>query len=132
MPFDGESKTDKREVRFGYDPEAAEQAFRKSARDTIAALDHLAPLFDGGRHWIRNKDRDENGSFCPRGDVTHIAGEHPGRHADYYLKVAIRGLVGRSMTIPAFNDSALNFASIAYVISRARELAVAVADGTRA
>jgi hypothetical protein len=27
--------------------------------------------------------------------------------ADYYLKVAIRGLVGRSMTIPAFNDSAL-------------------------
>ena len=32
------------------------------------------------------------------------------------------------MTIPVFNDSAPNFASIAYVISRARELTAS--DGT--
>jgi hypothetical protein len=34
------------------------------------------------------------------------------------------------MTIPAYSDSAAGFASIAYVISRARELAVMDADGS--
>jgi hypothetical protein len=39
------------------------------------------------------------------------------------------GTGGPSMTIPAYNASAPGFASIAYVISRARELAVVDADG---
>jgi len=128
MPFDGKSK-----VRFDhdhdYDPGAREQAFqtaRGSARESIAALDHLAALFDGGRRWLRNKECDEKGRFCLRGGIAHIAA---GDYVGYYLRVAIRELAGPSMTIPAYNDSAPSFASIAYVISRARELAVADADG---
>jgi hypothetical protein len=124
MPFDGESK-----VRFDHDPDAGAQAFqtvRGSARETIAALDHLAALFDGGRRWLRNKECDEKGRFCLRGGIAHIAA---GDYVGYYLRVAIRELAGPSMTIPAYNDSAPSFASIAYVISRARELAVADADG---
>jgi hypothetical protein len=124
MPFDG-----KNEIRFGYDPEAVE-AFRQTACEAIVALDALAALFDGGRHWIRNKERDEKGRFCLRGGVHHIGTtEHPSSRIGYYLKAAIRELVGRSMTIPAFNDSAPDFGSIAYVICRARELAIADADG---
>jgi hypothetical protein len=126
MPFDGKSK-----VRFDHDhdPDARAQAFqtsRGSARETIAALDHLAALFDGGRRWLRNKECDEKGRFCLRGGIAHIAA---GDYVGYYLRVAIRELAGPSMTIPAYNDSAPSFASIAYVISRARELAVADADG---
>ena len=111
---------------------SAEQAFRDqpatlSRRSTILPLCSTAAGIGYATRIVT-----KTGSFCLRGGVTRIAGEHPGRHADYYLKVAIRGLVGRSITIPAFNDSAPNFASIADVISRARELAAAVADGTRA
>jgi hypothetical protein len=73
MPFDGKSK-----VRFDHDhdPDARAQAFqtsRGSARETIAALDHLAALFDGGRRWLRNKECDEKGRFCLRGGIAHIA-----------------------------------------------------------
>jgi hypothetical protein len=124
MPFDGTSN-----VSFDRDPDArsqAVQAFRGAAHETITALDHLAALFDGGRRWLRNKECDEKGRFCLRGGIAHIgAGDYVG----YYLRVAIRELAGPSMTIPAYNDSAPSFASIAYVISRARELAVADADG---
>jgi hypothetical protein len=124
MQFDGRSK-----VRFDHDPDArarALQTFRGSAGETIAALDHLAALFDGGRRWLRNKECDEKGRFCLRGGIAHIAA---GDYVGYYLRVAIRELAGPSMTIPAYNDSAPSFASIAYAISRARELAVADADG---
>jgi hypothetical protein len=115
MPFDGKSR-----VRFDHDPDAVKRALRESAGDTIAALDHLAALFDGGRRWLRNKERDEKGRFCLRGGIAHIAA---GDCVGYYLKAAIRELAGRPMSIPAYNDHAPNFAAIAYVISRARELA---------
>jgi hypothetical protein len=71
MPFDGKSN-----VRFDHDPDARVQAFqtfRGSAREAIAALDHLAALFDGGRRWLRNKECDEKGRFCLRGGIAHIA-----------------------------------------------------------
>src|SRR3954468_4913534 len=110
MPFDGKSK-----VRVDHDPVA--QPLRTSARETIAALDYLAALFDGGRRWIRNKECDEKGRFCLRGGIAHIAA---GNYVGYYLRAAIRELAGPSMTIPAYNDRAPSFASIAYVISRAR------------
>jgi hypothetical protein len=42
MPFDGRGK-----VSVG-DPDAVAQALRESARETVAALDHLAALFEGG------------------------------------------------------------------------------------
>ena len=123
MPFDGTK------VRFDHDPGARAQAFqtfRGSARETIAALDHLAALFDGGRRWLRNKECDEKGRFCLRGGIAHIAA---GDRVGYYLKAAIRELVGRPMSIPAYNDHAPNFADIAYAIDRARELASADAEG---
>jgi len=132
MPFDGKSKVrfdHDHDYDYDYDPDARAQAFptaRGSACETIAALDHLAALFDGGRRWLRNKECDEKGRFCLRGGIAHIAA---GDYVGYYLRVAIRELAGPSMTIPAYNDSAPSFASIAYVISRARELAVADADG---
>jgi hypothetical protein len=121
MPFDGKSR-----VRFDHDPDAVKQAFRESAGETIAALDHLAALFDGGRRWLRNKECDEKGRYCLRGGIAHIAA---GDCVGYYLKAAIRELAGRPMSIPAYNDHAPNFAAIAYVISRARELASAGAEG---
>jgi hypothetical protein len=117
MPFDGKSK-----VRVGHDPDAVARALSDSADETIAALDHLAALFDGGRRWIRNKECDKKGRFCLRGGIAHIAA---GDYVGYYLRAAIRELAGPSMTIPAYNDSAPSFASIAYVISRAREMAEA-------
>ena len=115
MPFDGKSS-----VRFDHDPDAVKRALRESAPETIAALDHLAALFDGGRRWLRNKECDEKGRFCLRGGIAHIAA---GDCVGYYLRAAIREFAGRSMSIPAYNDHAPNFAAIAYVISRARELA---------
>jgi hypothetical protein len=115
MPFDGRSK-----VSVG-DPDAVALALR----ETIAALDHLAALFEGGKRWIRKKERDGKGRFCLRGGAAHIAA---GDYVRYYLKLAIRELAGPSMTIPTYNDNAPSFASIAYVISRARELAAAEAD----
>jgi hypothetical protein len=121
MPFDGKSK-----VRVDHDPDAVAQALRESARETVAALDHLAALFDGGRRWIRNKECDEKGRFCLRGGIAHIAA---GDCVGYYLRAAIREFAGHSMSIPAYNDHAPNFAAIAYVISRARELASADAEG---
>jgi hypothetical protein len=120
MPFDGKSK-----VRVDHDPDAMAQALREPARETIAAFDQLDALFDGGRRWIRKKECDEKGRFCLRGGMAHIAA---GDYVRYYLKLAIRELAGPSMTIPAYNDNAPSFASIAYVISRARELAAADAD----
>jgi hypothetical protein len=119
MPFDGRSK-----VSVG-DPDAVAQALSESARETIAALDQLAALFEGGKRWIRKKECDGKGRFCLRGGTAHIAA---GDYVRYYLKLAIRELAGPSMTIPAYNDNAPSFASIAYVISRARELAAAEAD----
>jgi hypothetical protein len=106
MPFDGKNK-----VRFDHDhdPDARAQAFqtsRGSARETIAALDHLAALFDGGRRWLRNKECDEKGRFCLCGGIAHIAA---GDYVGYYLRVAIRELAGPSMTIPAYNDSRPEF-----------------------
>src|SRR3984885_5541932 len=121
MPFDGKSS-----VRFDHDADVVKRALRGSAYETIAGLDHLAALFDGGRCWLRDKESDEKGRFCLRGGIAHIAA---GDCVGYYLRVAIREFAGPSMTIPAYNDSAPSFASIAYVISRARELAVADADG---
>ncbi len=121
MPFDGKSR-----VRFDHDPDAVKRAFRESAGETIAALDHLAELFDGGKRWLRNQDCDEKGRFCLRGGIAHIAA---GDCVGYYLRAAIREFAGRSMSIPASNDHAPNFAAIAYVISRARELASAEAEG---
>ncbi len=121
MPFDGKSR-----VRFDPDPDAVKRAFRESAGETIAALDELAALFDGGRRWLRNKECDEKGRFCLRGGIAHIAA---GDCVGYYLRVAIREFAGRSMSIPAYNDHAPNFAAIAYVITRARELACADAEG---
>jgi len=118
MPFDGKSK-----VRS--DPDAIAQALRESAHETVAALDQLAALFEGGRRWIRKKDCDEKGRFCLRGGMAHIAA---GDYVRYYLKLAVRELAGPSMTIPAYNDNALSFTCVAYVISRARELAAAEAD----
>jgi hypothetical protein len=115
MPFDGKSS-----VRLDQDPDAVKRAFKESAGETIAALDHLAALFDDGRRWLRNKECDEKGRFCLRGGIAHIAA---GDCVGYYLRAAIRELAGRSMSIPAYNDHAPNFAAIAYVISRARELA---------
>ena len=120
MPFDGKSG-----VRFDHDPDAVKRAFRESAGETIAALDHLAELFDGGKRWLRNKECDEKGRFCLRGGIAHIAA---GDCVGYYLRAAIREFAGRSMSIPAYNDHAPNFAAIAYVISRARELASADAE----
>ncbi len=120
MPFDGKSS-----VSFDRDSDVVRRALRESARETIAALDHLAALFDGGRCWLRNKEGDENGRFCLRGGIAHIAA---GDCVGYYLRVAIREFAGRSMSIPAYNDHAPNFAAIAYVISRARELASADAE----
>jgi hypothetical protein len=119
MPFDGRSK-----VSVG-DPDAVAQALSESARETIAALDQLAALFEGGKRWIRKKEFDGKGGFCLRGGTAHIAA---GDYVRYYLKLAIRELAGPSMTIPTYNDNAPSFASIAYVISRARELAAAEAD----
>jgi hypothetical protein len=115
MPFDG-----KRKVSVGHDTDALAWALSGSAGETITALDQLAALFDGGRRWIRNKECDQKGRFCLRGGVAHIAA---GDYVSYYLRAAIRELAGPSMTIPAYNDSAPSFASIAYVISRAREMA---------
>ena len=120
MPFDGKSK-----VRVDHDPDAVAQALRESAHETVAALDQLAALFEGGKRWIRKKECDEKGRFCLRGGIAHIAA---GDCVGYYLKAAIRELAGRPMSIPAYNDHAPNFAAIAYVISRARELAAAEAD----
>jgi hypothetical protein len=121
MPFDGKSR-----VRFDHDPDAVKRAFIDSAGETIAALDHLAELFDGGKRWLRNKECDDKGRFCLRGGIAHIAA---GDCVGYYLRAAIREFAGRSMSIPAYNDHAPNFAAIAYVISRARELACADAEG---
>jgi hypothetical protein len=123
MPFDGKSR-----LRFDddHDPDAVKRAFRDSAGETIAALDHLAALFDGGRCWLRNQDCDEKGRFCLRGGIAHIAA---GDCVGYYLRAAIREFAGRSMSIPAYNDHAPSFTAIAYVISRARELASADAEG---
>jgi hypothetical protein len=121
VPFDGKSG-----VRFDHDPDAVNRAFRESARETIAALDHLAALFDGGKRWLRNKECDGKGRFCLRGGIAHIAA---GDRVGNYLKTAIRELAGRPMSIPAYNDHAPNFAAITYVISRARELASADAEG---
>lgn len=118
MPFDGRSKV-------SVDPDGVAQALKERARETIAALDHLAALFDGGKRWLRKKECDGKGRFCLRGGAAHIGA---GDHVSYYLKLAIRELAGPSMTIPAYNDNAPNFACIAYVISRARELAAADAD----
>jgi hypothetical protein len=120
MPFDGES-----DVRSAHDPDAVKRAFRESAGETIAALDHLAELFAGGRRWLRNKECDEKGRFCLRGGIAHIAA---GDCVGYYLRIAISEFAGRSMSIPAYNDRAPNFAAIAYVISRARDLANADAE----
>jgi hypothetical protein len=120
MPFDGKSS-----VRFDHDADVVKRAFRESAHETIAGLDHLAALFDGGRCWLRNKEFDEKGRFCLRGGIAHIAA---GDCVGNYLRVAIREFAGRSMSIPAYNDHAPNFAAIAYVISRARELASADAE----
>jgi hypothetical protein len=120
MPFDGKSS-----VRFDRDANAVKWALRESAGETIAALDHLAELFDGGKRWLRNKECDDKGRFCLRGGIAYIAA---GDCVGYYLKVAIREFAGRSMSIPAYNDHAPNFAAIAYVISRARELACADAE----
>src|SRR6195952_3290355 len=117
MPFEGRSKGS-----VDHEPDAVARALRESARETIAALDHLAALFDGGRRWIRNKECDGKGRFCLRGGIAHVAAGVLPRH---YLKLAIRELAGPSMTIPAYNDNAPSFASIAYVIDRARELAAA-------
>jgi hypothetical protein len=117
MPFDGRSK-----ITVDHDLGAAAPAVRGSAHDTVAALDKLAELFEGGRRWIRKKECDGKGRFCLRGGIAHIAA---GDYVGYYLKLAIRELAGPSMTIPAYNDNAPNFAAIAYVISRARELAEA-------
>jgi hypothetical protein len=61
MPFDGRSK-----VSVG-DPDAVAQALSESARETIAALDQLAALFEGGKRWIRKKECDGKGRFCLRG-----------------------------------------------------------------
>jgi hypothetical protein len=119
MPFDGR--------RFDHDPDAGEQSVRNPTRETVAALDHLLALFDGGRRWIRNKECDGRGRFCLRGGIAHIAA---GDYVGHYLKVAIRELAGPSMTIPAYNDNAPGFASISYVINRARELAAAELDKT--
>jgi uncharacterized protein YbjT (DUF2867 family) len=121
MPFDGRSR-----VRFDHDPDAVKQAFRESAGETIAELDRLAALFDGGRRWLRNKDCDDKGRFCLRGGIAHIAASD---YVGYYLRAAIRELAGRPMSIPAFNDHAPNFADIAYVIGRAREMASADVEG---
>lgn len=120
MPFDGKSS-----VRFDQNPDVVNRAFKDAARETIEALDHLAALFDGGRRWLRNKECDEKGRFCLRGGIAHIAA---GDCVGYYLRVAIGEFAGRSMSIPAYNDHAPNFAAIAYVISRARELAIADAE----
>ena len=98
MPFDGKSG-----VRFDHDPDAVKRAFRESAGETIAALDHLAALFDGGKRWLRNQECDEKGRFCLRGGIAHIAA---GDCVGYYLRVAIREFAGRSMSIPAYNDHA--------------------------
>jgi hypothetical protein len=119
MPFDGKSK-----VWVDNDPDAVAPALRGSARETVAALDQLAALFEGGKRWIRKKECDGKGRFCLRGGIAHIAA---GDYVRYYLKLAIRELAGPAMTIPAYNDNAPSFASIAYVISRARELASAEA-----
>jgi hypothetical protein len=110
MPFDGKIR-----ARFDHDPDGVQQAFRESARETIATLDNLAALFDGGRRWLRDKECDEKGRFCLRGGIAHIAASDC---VGYYLKAAIRELAGRPMSIPAYNDHAPNFADISYVISR--------------
>jgi hypothetical protein len=115
MPFDGESK-----VRVDPEPDTEAKALRESARETVASLDQLAALFEGGRRWIRKKECDGKGRFCLRGGMAHIAA---GDYVRYYLKLAIRELAGPCMTIPAYNDNAPSYTSIAYVISRARELA---------
>jgi hypothetical protein len=120
MPFDGKSK-----VGIDHDPDAMAQALRESAHETVAALDRLAALFEGGRRWIRKKECDEKGRFCLRGGMDHIAA---GDDVRYYMKLAVRELAGPSMTIPVYNDNALSFACMAYVISRARELASVEAD----
>jgi hypothetical protein len=120
MPFDGKGS-----VRFDHNPDLVKRALKESAHETIAALDHLAVLFDGGRRWRRNKECDDKGRFCLRGGMAHIAA---GDCVGYYLRVAIREFAGRSMSIPAYNDHAPSFAAITYVISRARELASADAE----
>jgi hypothetical protein len=120
MPFDGRSK-----IGVDHDSDAVAKALRESAPETVAALDQLAALFEGGRRWIRKKECDGKGRFCLRGGIAHIAA---GDNVRYYLRLAIRELAGPSMTIPAYNDNAPSFASIAYVISRARELAEVGAD----
>jgi hypothetical protein len=121
MPFDGES-----EVRVDHHPDAVSKALRGSASETVASLDRLAALFEGGKRWIRKKECDGKGRFCLRGAMAHIAA---GDYVRYYLKLAIRELAGPSMTIPAYNDNAPSFTSIAYVISRARELAAEAEAG---
>ncbi len=120
MPFDGKSS-----ARFDHDSDAVKRAFKESAGETIAALDQLAALFDGGKRWLRNKECDENGRFCLRGGIAYIAASDC---VGYYLRVAISEFVGCSMSIPAYNDHAPSFAAIAYVIGRARELASADAE----
>jgi hypothetical protein len=120
MPFDGRSN-----IRVDRHPDVLAQALQGSASETVAALDQLAALFEGGKRWIRKKECDEKGRFCLRGGIAHIAA---GDYVRYYLKFAIRELAGPSMTIPVYNDNAPSFASIAYVISRARELAAAEVD----
>jgi hypothetical protein len=120
MPFDGKSN-----VWIDHDPDAVARSLRESARETVAELDQLNALFEGGRRWIRKKECDGKGRFCLRGGMAHIAA---GDYVRHYVKLAIRELAGPAMTIPAYNDNAPSFAAIAYVISRARELAAMQGD----
>jgi hypothetical protein len=130
MPFDGCVAAMKEAAglpiaRRPASPRDAQLAQMQGAL-TVAIIDRLTELFDGGDGWIRGAEH-HKGRYCLQGALAHVRRTLKVRHdgAGDYLRRAIRRESRGRTSIPAFNDNCWNFQQMRRMLAHARKLAAA-------